>query len=160
MSFNPEHCELCGGPFSGSPTLTDSGLVVCKLCASPGEHARAAEKARPLGVRVARPVPGMSSRERNLHFRDEYLRSHPCVVCGEDRLPVLEFDHLPERGIKRASVSALAFKGVSLERLVAEIALCEVVCCNCRKLRTDMRRTNESRRNQTQQCSDLGDVLR
>jgi hypothetical protein len=66
-------------------------------------------------------------------FIDEYLRSHPCIDCGERDLLVLEFDHV---GPKAASLSVLAFDGMSLERIRKEIAACEVVCVNCHRCRS------------------------
>lgn len=64
----------------------------------------------------------------------EYLQNYKCVDCGEDRVAVLEFDHLdPTKKI--AEVSTLCF-GYSWEIILAEIKKCDVVCANCHKLRT------------------------
>jgi len=50
-------------------------------------------------------------------------------------MPVFEFDHLP--GSEKANnVSWLAKMGRSVEKLMAEIAKCEVVCANCHRIRT------------------------
>ena len=62
----------------------------------------------------------------------EYLRVHPCVDCGEEDVLVLEFDHLRD---KTANIAYLIRCG-SWDRVVDEIAKCEVVCANCHRRRT------------------------
>ena len=49
---------------------------------------------------------------------------------------ILEFDHL---GPKRSEISTLVRRGVLEPVLVAEMALCEVVCANCHRRRTAKR---------------------
>lgn len=72
---------------------------------------------------------------RARHWLKEYLRTHPCVDCGEDDVRVLEFDHMnPEEKI--ANVGRLACNGARLERIEAEVAKCEVRCANCHRRRT------------------------
>jgi hypothetical protein len=63
----------------------------------------------------------------------EYLRSHPCVDCGETDIVVLEFDHQRD---KESNVSLLIAGGASEARLAAEIEKCHVVCANDHKRRT------------------------
>jgi hypothetical protein len=63
----------------------------------------------------------------------EYLRTHPCVDCGETNPNVLDFDHLRD---KRANVSELAHRAVSWNLLLAEIEKCEVRCANCHRRKT------------------------
>jgi hypothetical protein len=67
----------------------------------------------------------------------EYLKSRPCIDCGEADPVVLEFDHV---GPKRADVSTLVRRGVLRSVLVAEMARCDVVCANCHRRRTAQRR--------------------
>lgn len=74
------------------------------------------------------------SRERNRQFVLAYLRTHPCVDCGEDDPVVLEFDHV--RGRKVAAVAVLVNDMASLKRIKKEIAKCEVCCANCHRRRT------------------------
>lgn len=81
-------------------------------------------------------------RARNQRLRHEarefvidYLRSHPCVDCGETDMVVLEFDHLRD---KRANVSYL-LQFAEIRRIEEEIAKCEVVCANCHRRRTSAR---------------------
>jgi hypothetical protein len=72
-------------------------------------------------------------RGRNIAFVLEYLKSHPCVDCGETDPMVLEFDHV--RG-KRHTISKLKWASASLEDIEQEIARCDVRCVNCHIRRT------------------------
>lgn len=80
-------------------------------------------------------VASVATRERNMKLIMEYLRSHPCVDCGESDTRVLEFDHV---GDKKFEISAkLSF--YAWPTLLAEIDQCEVVCANCHRRRTARR---------------------
>jgi hypothetical protein len=59
------------------------------------------------------------------------ISAHGCKDCGERDYRKLEFDHL---SVKNFSPFRRAHQHIS--KLDAEIALCEVVCCNCHQLRT------------------------
>lgn len=62
----------------------------------------------------------------------EYLKSHPCVDCGERRLACLEFDHV--RGKKYRAISNMMQCGWT--KLKAEIDKCDVRCANCHRIKT------------------------
>jgi hypothetical protein len=66
-------------------------------------------------------------------------KNKPCTDCGV-RYPyyVMEFDHL-DADAKHFNVSA-GVTQVSHERLLTEIAKCEVVCANCHAERTHQRK--------------------
>lgn len=74
-------------------------------------------------------------------YRYRYLQSvinlakdRPCACCGKTFLPCqMDFDHL---GNKADSVSELARKRASFERLETEIAKCQVLCVNCHRTKT------------------------
>lgn len=72
-------------------------------------------------------------RGRNSAFILEYLRTHPCVDCGESDPTVLEFDHV--RG-KTQAISTLRWRSASLELIQAEVERCDVRCVNCHFRRT------------------------
>ena len=62
----------------------------------------------------------------------------PCADCGMHYPSyVMDLDHV--RGKKEFPVGIAAGKQVSFNRLVAEIAKCEVVCSNCHRERTHSR---------------------
>lgn len=63
----------------------------------------------------------------------DYYESHPCVDCGEPD-PVVHV-----RGQKMFNVSEAAHKGFGIERIEAEIAKCDVRCCNCHRRKTAQR---------------------
>lgn len=63
-----------------------------------------------------------------------YLKTHPCVDCGESNPVVLEFDHV--RGNKLNDVCNLIKRGRCWENIYAEIQKCEVRCCNCHRIKT------------------------
>jgi hypothetical protein len=67
---------------------------------------------------------------------EKYKESNPCTDC--DRLYpyyVMDFDHA--RGEKFRGVSRM--QGYSWERVLAEIAKCDLVCANCHRIRTQSR---------------------
>jgi hypothetical protein len=67
-----------------------------------------------------------------------YRSAHPCVDCGEADPVVLDFDHV--RGRKEFEICHAARLKVSIERLMREIAKCEVRCANCHRKVTAKRR--------------------
>ncbi len=54
----------------------------------------------------------------------------------------MEFDHL---GDKIMDIARMTNSGCSVERLLAEVAKCELVCANCHRVRT-WNRTNEKKK--------------
>jgi hypothetical protein len=63
-----------------------------------------------------------------------YLRTHPCVDCGEAEIVLLDFDHR-DPTLKRVTVSRL-IRSASWEAAEREIAKCDVRCANCHRRRT------------------------
>jgi hypothetical protein len=66
---------------------------------------------------------------------DEYLSTHPCLVCGEDDPVVLEFDHR-DRETKEFTISEAVGRKMSVQRVQSEIDKCDVLCANCHRRRT------------------------
>ena len=63
-----------------------------------------------------------------------YLLEHPCIDCGESDPRCLDFDHRdPKR--KKASISRL-IGYTDWNKLLLEIAECDVRCANCHRKRT------------------------
>ena len=72
----------------------------------------------------------------------QYLRdlktSTPCVDCRISYpYYVMDFDHV--RGQKHANVMELV-STLSKKKIDEEIAKCEIVCSNCHRIRTHMRK--------------------
>lgn len=79
------------------------------------------------------------ARVRNRTWLIEYLRSHPCVDCGESDPVVLEFDHRDGTD-KTREVGIMANNGCSIAKLEAETEKCDVRCANCHRRRTHKQR--------------------
>ena len=62
-----------------------------------------------------------------------YLLQHPCTDCGETNPVILEFDHIRD---KKFNIGEACSLGVSLKRVQAEVAKCEVRCANCHRKKT------------------------
>jgi hypothetical protein len=72
------------------------------------------------------------------------IKNVPCVDCDQKFPPIcMDFDHVPERGEKSFSISQRCYTGSSWELILEEIAKCEIVCSNCHRMRTEVRRTAE-----------------
>lgn len=85
-------------------------------------------------VYQARYRPQYKASKKTLHREQMlgYLADKSCADCGLDDPIVLEFDHLADKSF---TISRQLGK-VSWQRILDEIAKCEVVCCNCHRRRT------------------------
>jgi hypothetical protein len=81
-------------------------------------------------------------RENNFVNIMNYLKQHNCVDCGESNPVVLEFDHLPEFNKSFDIGRAVGSSGRSWESIQKEILKCDVVCSNCHKIRTAIRKND------------------
>ncbi len=72
----------------------------------------------------------------------EIRQNTPCTDCKEN-YPywIMEFDHL---GNKSFTIGQYRNHTNSLEKVMEEVAKCEVVCANCHKNRTYMRATTSN----------------
>lgn len=105
-------------------------------------------------------------QDRNRNFVMDYLKTHPCVDCGETDIVVLEFDHV--RGKKVGNISAMVNGPFSLQSLKKEVSKCEVRCANCHRCRTSeqfdwlskrqsiFRRAKKGRRREKMVALDFG----
>jgi hypothetical protein len=76
------------------------------------------------------------SKLRNIEFVRKYKENKPCDDCGKYfHFFVMDFDHR-EGETKIENVAQLAHKGYALDKLIAEIEKCDLVCANCHRLRT------------------------
>ena len=73
-------------------------------------------------------------RNKNRRLLRAYLRSHPCMDCGETDIVTLQFDHR-DRATKRRDVALLVI-GKPWSVVAMEIAKCDVRCANCHRRRT------------------------
>jgi len=77
---------------------------------------------------------GRRQRHKNRTKLIEYLKSHPCIRCGETDIVVLEFDHR-DPNTKVANISKLV-RNSSWKKIQEEIDKCDVLCANDHKRRT------------------------
>jgi len=94
------------------------------------------------GERLSRPVREYrhDRRVRNILEKKEMLdalREVPCLDCG-GRFPTcaMDFDHMRNKlfGIMGSYMSK------TMEQLLDEVEKCEIVCSNCHRIRTKLRR--------------------
>lgn len=94
----------------------------------------------------------MLSRRANTLELVRRLKEQPCVDCGGlFHFAAMDFDHLDE-STKIGSIASLArYSGWSYERLLSEVAKCDLVCANCHRVRTYNRQQNKACRRSSKQ---------
>jgi len=116
--------------------------VVCANCHRIRTQRRHAE--RPVGLEHAsRETERKRERWRAQARLLDRLRARPCADCG-DRFPpcAMDFDHRDPQ-TKRYAVSRMIGRA-GIERILEEVAKCDIVCANCHRLRTFSRRSTGS----------------
>ena len=104
--------------------------AVCRTCIRAHRRARYAITGRaPQGPRVA-----YFAKRHRAHIEVvSELKQCPCVDCTRCfEPPCMEFDHVQDG--KSSNVANM--QNCKRQRVAAEVALCEVVCCNCHRVRT------------------------
>ena len=130
-----KQCKRCGQlkPLTEFHRWRDRHQSWCKPCRA--EYA-AAHYQKNKARRQAQ------NKARQAEFMAWYVSlkvGRPCVDCGGEFHPAaMQWDHLPGQG-KTANLSFLARRG-NRDRVLEEIARCELVCANCHATRSYRRR--------------------
>ncbi len=106
----------------------DGRQAWCKACRKDYGHAYHLAT-RPIRLAQKR------ARKRELVEWVRELKREPCADCGGRFHPVaMHFDHPP--GVIKEFDIGWAVRGYSRERILSEIAKCDLVCANCHAVRT------------------------
>lgn len=104
--------------------------AVCRECVRKRQRARYTAKGR--NPQAPRPEYYSRRYKAHMHTVDE-LKQCPCVDCVKSfPAPCMEFDHVAPG--KSSNIANM--QNCKRQRVAAEVALCEVVCCNCHRVRT------------------------
>lgn len=127
-------CSVCGHPkpldsFHKSAKARDGRQSACKTCACARQKARY-ESDKPLHrAQVA-------ARQQEISDFIDSLKVGPCLDCGDTHPPYcMDFDHRPDE-IKSFGISEARNRGYSKERIIAEVAKCDLLCAICHRKRT------------------------
>lgn len=136
-------CSICKlekslSDFSKAPTKKDGYSYKCKECQRKYSKTWYSHNSVNHIKNVGQNNRKYRDRLEKIVF--DYLKSHPCVDCGEDDIFVLDFDHV--RGIKRAPISNLVHRKWTEASFWKEINKCEIRCANCHRRQTNLRNKN------------------
>lgn len=86
----------------------------------------------------------MAARRKQIRGAVNAHKSQPCMDCkGKFHVVCMDFDH--RDGVEKLdNVATMVAEGRPLGLIEAEIAKCDVVCSNCHRIRTLMRRGEDS----------------
>ena len=62
---------------------------------------------------------------------NEYKQTLHCAICGESRWYVLDFHHTSDN--KEQAIGTMVSQSARWEKLILEIAKCQVLCSNCHR---------------------------
>ena len=125
-------CNMVSENFSINSSRSDGLQTWCKSCVSIYDKSCLIEK------RQSRYLQNKVRYNRNRRFVLDFLRSNPCIDCGEKDPVVLEFDHIDK---KNNDVSTLVKLVCSIKKIEDEIALCVIRCANCHRRKTAKQRS-------------------
>lgn len=117
--------------FSRNKSTKDGLHYSCKPCKSNTDKNYYSKNKIQHKERVKNRKIKVSNRNKKIIF--EYLKTHPCIECGETDPIVLEFDHLKN---KKRTISSIGIADNSEKLLKEEIEKCEVRCVKCHRRKT------------------------
>lgn len=137
-----KHCFKCGKTktlslFYRDSSRKDGYANKCKDCENTAKANR--RKANPIS-RESHKTRMTEYRHKKTEEKREYVRilkeSASCLDCGfTGAAYCFDFDHISN--VKNFEISTgIHSARISLSKLIAEIALCELVCANCHRIRT------------------------
>jgi hypothetical protein len=74
----------------------------------------------------------LKQKNRINEFIIGFLSTHPCEICGEEDIVVLDFHHTNPT-LKNFTISSAISQQFSMLRLQEEISKCIVLCSNCHR---------------------------
>jgi hypothetical protein len=156
MSVSPTSICECSGCGKIKPVVafatfrTKSGELrrrgICKKCRGVyaienSERLREYRKQYNKKTASGRQIKERARRLEAKTFVNDYKETHPCVDCGKKFPAVaMDFDHV--RDGKTRNVAGLVSGGYKLPWIKEEIAMCDLVCACCHRIRTSKRREN------------------
>jgi hypothetical protein len=130
-----EELRICGRcqtalPITGFRRYRDGYQSYCRSCQR--EYDAAWYKAN----KAKRKAKVRADRASHIAWLDSLKEGRPCADCGRVYPPyVMEWDHLP--GTEKKLVLADTRRAAhARQRILDEIAKCELVCANCHRERT------------------------
>jgi hypothetical protein len=79
-------------------------------------------------------------RAKSIKWFQELKSNIPCIDCNKIYEPYcMDYDHIPERGIKIKNVSRMILDNASENVVLEEIKKCDLVCLLCHNKRTHIR---------------------
>ena len=119
--------------FHNNKSKPDGKQTVCKDCKKKSDKKYYQDNKPQMRESIARSRSDRNKKNQALMI--EYLDGRNCVECGERDVRVLEFDHR-ERSEKKSNISTLMSDVCSWDRILEEIALCDILCANCHRIKT------------------------
>lgn len=117
--------------FSKNNSYQDGHNVYCRKCQKEKSKEYYLNNKKKISERAINYYK--KRRDETRSWLISYLKTHPCVDCGESDIVVLQFDH--PIGQKNFSLGD-SLGRISLKKFKKEAEKCEVVCANCHTKRT------------------------
>jgi exopolysaccharide biosynthesis predicted pyruvyltransferase EpsI len=117
--------------FNKNPSKKDGLQTNCKSC----QNKRQREWYENNKEKHKRNIKEYKKIVRNeIHSKIiSYLSKHPCVMCNESDIVVLEFDHLKD---KKFEIAKMISNCTNWDSILLEIEKCQILCANCHRRKT------------------------
>lgn len=107
------------------------------------QSAKPRQRLDPVAQKAKRVQQAIQRQKRVRKIHAERITAmkvnRPCVDCGGSFPPyVMDFDHV--RGEKLGNIGDMINRAMNFDRILAEIAKCDLVCANCHRIRSHHRR--------------------